>query len=113
MIFKKHNLFNNLILISIFYGTLEKQLFCCEESQLKQIFSKLLWAVVNPFQVIWPTVCYFCISVAKKKKKLPNYICCIRNTARKLGMVAHAFNPSTREAEAGRFLSLRPVLSTE
>jgi hypothetical protein len=25
-------------------------------------------------------------------------------------MVAHAFNPSTREAEAGEFLSLRPSL---
>jgi hypothetical protein len=28
-------------------------------------------------------------------------------------MVAHAFNPSTWEAEAGRFLSLRPTWSTE
>jgi major histocompatibility complex class I len=29
------------------------------------------------------------------------------------GVVAHAFNPSTREAEAGGFLSLRPAWSTE
>jgi hypothetical protein len=29
------------------------------------------------------------------------------------GMVAHAFNPSTREAEAGGFLSSRPPWSTE
>jgi hypothetical protein len=31
----------------------------------------------------------------------------------KLGMVAHAFNPSTWEAEAGGFLSSRPAWSTE
>jgi hypothetical protein len=28
-------------------------------------------------------------------------------------VVAHGFNPSTREAEAGRFLSLRPAWSTK
>jgi hypothetical protein len=28
-------------------------------------------------------------------------------------LVAHAFNPSTREAEAGGFLSSRPAWSTE
>ena len=31
----------------------------------------------------------------------------------KLGVVAHAFNTSTREAEAGGFLSLRPAWSTK
>jgi hypothetical protein len=29
------------------------------------------------------------------------------------GVVGHAFNPSTWEAEAGGFLSLRPAWSTE
>jgi major histocompatibility complex class I len=32
---------------------------------------------------------------------------------KKLGKVAHAFNPSTWEAEAGGFLSSRPAWSTE
>jgi hypothetical protein len=31
----------------------------------------------------------------------------------KPGMVAHAFNPSALEAEAGRFLSSRPLWSTK
>jgi hypothetical protein len=31
----------------------------------------------------------------------------------KSGVVAHAFNPSTREAEAGGFLSSRPAWSTK
>jgi hypothetical protein len=31
----------------------------------------------------------------------------------KPGVVAHAFNSSTRESEAGRFLSLRPAWSTK
>ena len=29
------------------------------------------------------------------------------------GLVVHAFNPSTWEAETGEFLSLRPAWSTE
>jgi hypothetical protein len=32
---------------------------------------------------------------------------------RKPGVVVHVFNPSTREAEAGRFLSSRPAWSTK
>ena len=33
--------------------------------------------------------------------------------SRALGVVAHAFNPSTWEAETGGFLSSRPAWSTE
>jgi hypothetical protein len=36
-----------------------------------------------------------------------------KNSGSKLGVVVHAFNPSTREAEAGGFLSSRPPWSTE
>jgi major histocompatibility complex class I len=32
---------------------------------------------------------------------------------KELGVVVHAFNPSTWEAEAGEFLSSRPAWSTE
>jgi hypothetical protein len=39
----------------------------------------------------------------KKKKK----------TVNRQAVVGHTFNPSTREAEAGRFLSSRPAWSTE
>jgi hypothetical protein len=37
----------------------------------------------------------------------------LKNIRAKPGVVPHAFNPSTREAEAGRFLSLRPAWSTK
>jgi hypothetical protein len=37
----------------------------------------------------------------------------VRNLQRQPGVVAHAFNPSTREAEASGFLSLRPTWSTK
>jgi hypothetical protein len=43
--------------------------------------------------------------VVLKKKKKNKFI--LR------GVVAHAFNPSTWEAEAGGFLSSRPAWSTE
>ena len=36
-----------------------------------------------------------------------------QKTAKEPGVVTHAFNPSTREAEAGRFLSSRPAWSTK
>jgi hypothetical protein len=43
--------------------------------------------------------------VAKKKIKQNKK----QKTKQKLGVMAHAFNPSTWETEAGRFLSLRPA----
>jgi hypothetical protein len=36
-----------------------------------------------------------------------------RNLKNRRAVVAHAFNPSTWEAEAGGFLSSRPAWSTE
>jgi hypothetical protein len=35
------------------------------------------------------------------------------NVPNQPGVVVHAFNPSTQEAEAGGFLSLRPAWSTK
>jgi major histocompatibility complex class I len=37
----------------------------------------------------------------------------IKNINLKPRVVVHAFNPSTQEAEAGGFLSLRPAWSTK
>jgi hypothetical protein len=37
----------------------------------------------------------------------------VKNGRSEPGMVAHAFNPSTREAEAGGFLSWRPAWFTK
>jgi hypothetical protein len=45
----------------------------------------------------------------KEKKKTKNK----NKNKRQPGMVAHAFNPSTWEAEAGKFLISRPAWSTE
>jgi hypothetical protein len=45
-----------------------------------------------------------------KKKKWPKWF---KETVYSTGMVVHAFDSSTWEAEAGGFLSLRPSWSTE
>jgi hypothetical protein len=45
--------------------------------------------------------------------KLELFITISKSDILKEGMVALAFNPSTWEAEAGRFLSSRPAWSTE
>jgi hypothetical protein len=45
----------------------------------------------------------------KKKNKKPMFL----RQSLTMGVVAHAFNPSTREAEAGKFLSLKPAWSTK
>jgi major histocompatibility complex class I len=37
----------------------------------------------------------------------------VKSLFHKLGVVAHAFNPSTHEAEAGGFLSSKPAGSTK
>jgi hypothetical protein len=44
------------------------------------------------------------------KKDISNSL---KNIQEELGEVVHAFNPSTREAEADRFLSWRPAWSTK
>jgi hypothetical protein len=40
-------------------------------------------------------------------------MCRLLKKQNKPGVVAHTFNPSTREAEAGGFLSSRPAWSTK
>jgi hypothetical protein len=50
--------------------------------------------------------------LAARPAKLSLKKSCFKGEMREPGVVAHAFNPSTREAEAGGFLSSRPAWST-
>jgi hypothetical protein len=53
------------------------------------------------------------IKKCKKKKKERKKKEKKKKKGKEPGVLAHAFNPSTREAEAGGFLSSRPAWSTE
>jgi hypothetical protein len=55
----------------------------------------------------------FIIARSWKEPRCPFSILGVRNNAVQPGMVAHAFDPSTREAETGGFLSLRQAWSTK
>jgi hypothetical protein len=55
----------------------------------------------------------FPITKAKGIGKKKPFIPWSKDVLSQWGMVVHAFNPSTREAEAGRFLSSRPAWSTK
>jgi hypothetical protein len=51
--------------------------------------------------------------IKKNRQTLEENITKNKDVNFKLGVVAHSFNPSTWEAEAGRFLSSRPAWSTK
>jgi hypothetical protein len=56
----------------------------------------------------------FCFALKKNKKQTHTHTQKTKKQKKpSWAVVAHAFNPSTWEAEAGRFLSLRPAWSTE
>jgi hypothetical protein len=57
------------------------------------------------FTIVTNNIKYLGVTLTKQVKD-----CMIRTS--KPGVVAHAFNPSIQEAEAGRFLSSRPDWST-
>jgi hypothetical protein len=52
-------------------------------------------------------------SVYQKQEKNKSQNNGFKTIVYQLGVVAHIFNPSTREAEAGGFLSWRPAWSTK
>jgi hypothetical protein len=53
------------------------------------------------------------LRVGERERERERDIDSMSRTENKPGVVAHAFNPSTWEAEAGRFLSSRPAWSTK
>jgi hypothetical protein len=53
------------------------------------------------------------ISVLSKESHPPMLSHSAQKFTARLGVLAHTFNPSSQEAEAGGFLSSRPVWSTE
>jgi hypothetical protein len=64
---------------------------------------------------VWTTTAqikknFFLKEEVKKDSKMAQWL---KTLAVSWAVVAHAFNPSTWEAEAGRFLSSRPAWSTE
>jgi hypothetical protein len=68
----------------------------------------LCW-LTTPGHADWPGV-WFIYSVTHHRGGNWFFFC---HWEKKSGMVAHTFNPSTWEAEAGGFLSSRPAWSTE
>jgi hypothetical protein len=64
--------------------------------QFFRVYFHISQKSISPIVLFFSSVCYD----LKKKKKKP-------------GVMAHACNPSTWEAEAGGFLSLRPAWSTK
>jgi hypothetical protein len=78
-------------------------------AQIQSMFNKnsVIWNDLNfSFMKLW------CFSVAGEIKLVGMKVAELK-TSPVLGVVAHVFNPSTSEAEAGEFLSSRPAWSTE
>jgi hypothetical protein len=66
-----------------------------------------------PQDVMWILIWkYKAFQLSKKSHRIYKFKC-FKTSVFVQAVVAHAFNPSTWEAEAGRFLSLRPAWSTE
>jgi hypothetical protein len=62
----------------------------------------------TPFTIVKNNIKCLGVTLIKEVKDLYD-----KNLMSQPGMVVHAFNPSTWEAEAGRFLSSRPAWSTK
>jgi hypothetical protein len=60
------------------------------------------------FTMVTSNIKYLVVTLTKQVKDLYD-----KNFKSQPDVVAHTFNPSTQEAEAGRFLSLRTAWSTK
>jgi hypothetical protein len=81
-----------------------------------------MWSVLRVKTANWQqSLCLYTVAPVSKgfseDYSKPKTISCtcqdFKNTFKHRAVVAHALNPSTREAEAGGFLSSRPAWSTE
>jgi hypothetical protein len=74
-------------------------------------FGLSIFLLVTGSEELVMTLICTCILIQNKKYLIDWYE--YQEIVHALGVVAHAFNPSTREAEADIFLSSRPAWSTE
>jgi hypothetical protein len=100
---------------SVLFCLLGRQWSCCVLATESIPLGTLPWNHIVPLSLMFTCLSFIsCCRVLCPARALPlRCIPKLKNVWSEPGVVAHAFNPSTWEAEAGGFLSLRPAWSIE